>query len=161
MVGVYDAATTSRDPLPITDSFAGVDPTLGGLNRIYAAGANAHIREGLGVESELQYELLSYAVNRRWQWRDQTTGSPVPPGATDDLAVGLAMNPSMKLMLVHGTYDLITPYFESKHLVRQLRQDSRGVSDVALRTYEGGHMFYMWERSRRAFTADAKKLITG
>lgn len=161
VVGVYDAAVTSRDPLPITDSFAGVDPTLGGLNRLYTAGANAHIREGLGVESERKYELLNFTVNRGWQWRDQTTGSPVPPGATDDLAVGLAMNPSMKLMIVHGIYDLITPYFESKHLLRHLRQDSRGVSDIELRTYEGGHMFYMWEKSRRAFTADAKKLIGG
>lgn len=159
VVGVYDAAMTSRDPLPSTDSFAGVDPTLGGLNRIYTAGANAHIREGLGVKSERQYELLSYTVNRKWQWRDQTTGAPVPPGATDDLAIGLTMNPSMKVVLVHGIYDLITPYFESKHLVRHLRQDSRGLDGIELRTYEGGHMFYMWERSRRAFTADAKKLI--
>ena len=159
VLGAYDSAMTSRDPLPSSDSFSGVDPTLGGLNRIYTAGANAHIREGLGVESERRYELLSYTVNRKWQWRDQATGSPVPPGATDDVAIGLAMNPSMKVMLVHGIYDLITPYFESKHLVRQLRQDNPGLGEIELRTYEGGHMFYMWEKSRRAFTADAKNLI--
>ena len=107
---------------------------------------------------EETYELLNYTVNRKWQWRDSATGSPIPPGATDDLAVGLTMNPDMKLLVVHGLYDLVTPYFESKYLLRQLADGSEPANDVQFAAYEGGHMFYMWQASRRAFTRDTRKL---
>ena len=158
VLGWYDAATTTEDPFPASDVFEGVDPTLGGLNRVYVAAANTHIRENLGVDSERTYELLNYAVNRKWQWRDELSGTPVPPGATDDLAVGLTMNPDMKLLVVHGVYDLVTPYFESKHLLQQLVDGSSAARHIRFAGYEGGHMFYMWRASRRAFTRDARRL---
>ena len=158
VLGWYDAATSTTDPFPTTAEFSGVDPTLGGLNRIYVAAANMHIRENLGVSSEETYELLNYDVNRKWQWRDATSGSPVPPGATDDLAVGLAMNPAMKILVVHGLYDLVTPYFESKYLLQQLADASTMARDIAFSTYEGGHMFYMWQKSRRSFVRDVRRV---
>ena len=158
VLGWYDAAATTEDPFPASDLFEGVDPTLGGLNRIYVAAANTHIRENLGVSSERTYELLNYSVNRKWQWRDDASGAPVPPGATDDLAVGLTMNPQMKLLVVHGVYDLVTPYFESKHLLQQLTDGSSPARHIRFAGYEGGHMFYMWRASRRAFTRDARRL---
>ena len=100
-------------------------------------------------------------THQKWQWANKTTGDPVPAGAAEDLAVGLTMNPAMKLSVVHGVYDLITPYFESKHLTEQLGQGSPMVNSIDFRVYQGGHMFYMWEASRKAFTEDARKLIAG
>ena len=69
------------------------------------------------------------------------------------------MNPDMKIAVVHGVYDLITPYFDSKHLIAQLAQGSKGAKNIAFHLYEGGHMFYMWEKSRKAFTEDVKKMF--
>ncbi len=158
VLGLYDASYATDDPLPASDSFSGVDPTLGGLDRLYVAGTNAHLRENLGVDSERQYKLLSMDVNRKWQWTNKTSGDPVPPGASDDMAVGLSMNPGMKLMIVHGLYDLITPYFDSKSFAEQLAQSSPMAGDIEFKAYEGGHMFYMWEKSRKAFTEDIRQL---
>lgn len=160
VLGLYDAGATTDDPFPGSDTFRGVDPTLGGLNRVYTAAANQHLRDNLGVDSDRQYELLSYDVNRRWQWRDEKTGSPTPGGALEDLAIGLGMNPDMKLSIVHGIYDLVTPYFETSYLMNQLRRDSRLANPVQLHNYEGGHMFYMWQKSRRQFTKDVAKLYS-
>lgn len=158
VLGLYDAGTVTDDPFPGSDTFRGVDPTLGGLNRLYTTATNQHLRDNLGVDSECHYELLNYDVNSRWQWRDEKTGSPIPAGATEDLAVGLGMNPQMKLSIVHGVYDLVTPYFESKYLVNQLRRGSKLANAIQLHNYEGGHMFYMWQKSRRDFTRDAAKM---
>ncbi|MEM8562219.1 MAG: peptidase S10 [Pseudomonadota bacterium] len=158
VLGLYDAGTITEDPFPGSDSFRGIDPTLGGLNRIFTVAANQHLRDNLAVDSENQYELLSYDVNRRWQWRNETTGSPVPSGALEDLAIGLGMNPDMQLSIVHGIYDLVTPYFESAHMIRQLRRSSALANAISLHVYEGGHMFYMWQKSRRDFTKDAASL---
>ena len=158
VLGRYDAGVWLDDPFPLADSFQGVDITLDGLNRIYTVAANQHLRDRLGVDSERRYELLSYDVNRKWQWRDAESGNPVPAGAAEDLAVGLSMNPEMRLAVVHGAYDLITPYFDSKYLLQQMRRGSPLSEPIAFHVYEGGHMFYMWERSRRQFTRDARAL---
>lgn len=161
VMGWYDASYAIDDPLPAAESFKGVDPTLGGIMRLYVAGANAHLRENLGLDAERKYELLSMDTNQKWQWSNKTTGDPMPAGAVEDLAVGISMNPDIKLSVVHGVYDLITPYFESKHLVEQLAQGSPIAKKIGFEVYEGGHMFYMWEKSRKAFTEDARKLIAG
>ncbi len=158
VLGLYDAGTMTDDPFPGSDSFRGVDPTLGGLNRLYTVATNQHLRDNLGVDSDNHYELLNYDVNNRWQWRDEKTGSPIPLGATEDLAVGLGMNPQMKLSIVHGIYDLVTPYFESKYLVNQLRRGSDIANAIRLHNYEGGHMFYMWQKSRKQFARDVASL---
>jgi len=158
VLGLYDASYAIDDPLPASDSFAGVDPTLGGLDRLFVGGTNAHLRENLGVDVEQQYKLLSLDVNRKWQWSNKDAGDPVPPGASEDVAVGLTMNPGMKLMVVHGLYDLVTPYLDSKHFVEQLAQSSPMAEEIAFKTYEGGHMFYMWEKSRVAFAEDVRSL---
>lgn len=160
VLGWYDAAMISDDPFPASGDFEGVDITLGGQDRIYTVAANTHIRQNLGVESDLKYELLSHDVHEKWQWHDIDSGEPVPPGATDDIAVGLSINADMKMMLVHGIYDLVTPYFTSKYLALQLAQSYDAASRIDLKNYEGGHMFYMWEASRKAFTKDVKHMYT-
>jgi carboxypeptidase C (cathepsin A) len=158
VLGWYDAAMSSDDPFPASGEFKGVDVTLGGQDRIFTVGTNTHIRENLGVESDLKYELLSHEVHEKWQWHDPKSGEPVPPGATDDIAVGMTINPDMKVTIVHGIYDLITPYFTSKYLALQLADNFKAASKIALKNYEGGHMFYTWEKSRKAFFNDMKKL---
>lgn len=159
ILGLYDASYAIDDPLPAADTFAGADPTLAGLDRLYVAGTNAHLRENLGVDVEQQYKLLSMDVNRKWQWANKEAGDLTPPGAAEDLAVGLSMNPDMKLMVVHGLYDLVTPYMDSKYFVEQLAQSSPMAAAIDFKTYEGGHMFYMWEKSRVAFTKDVQALF--
>lgn len=154
VLGRYDAAMVTDDPFPASATFSGIDPTLDGMNRIFAVGANMHIRENLGVKSNNKYELLSYKVNREWQWGSSEAMSPVPPGAISDMAVAMAMNPDMKLVISHGYFDLITPYFVSEYLVRQLEQSGAKTHNLTLKHYTGGHMFYTWEASRKAFFED-------
>lgn len=158
VLGRYDAAMITDDPFPASPTFKGIDPTLDGMNRIFTAGANLHIRENLGVQSNNKYELLSYKVNREWQWGSSETMSPVPVGAVGDMGVAMAMNPDMKLVISHGYFDLITPYFISEYLMRQLAQSGAKTDSLIMKHYMGGHMFYTWEASRKEFFADVAKV---
>jgi carboxypeptidase C (cathepsin A) len=159
VLGRYDAAMTTTDPFPSSPSFEGIDPTLDGMNRIFTTGANLHIRENLGVKSNNKYELLSYKVNGAWQWGDQASGEPVPKGAMGDVAVAMTMNPDMKVIISHGYFDLITPYYVSEYLANQIRQKGSGTESLTLKHYVGGHMFYTWEKSRKAFFKDVAKVF--
>jgi carboxypeptidase C (cathepsin A) len=79
-------------------------------------------------------------------------------GSMSELRYGMALNPSMKVMIVHGSYDLVTPYFSSWRLVALGRFTTEQRENMILRHYPGGHMFYTWRRSREDFFADAAKL---
>jgi carboxypeptidase C (cathepsin A) len=74
-------------------------------------------------------------------------------GATDDFRYGMALNPHMKAFITHGRYDMVTPYYASDRLRNLMRLDPEMASRLTVRHFDGGHMFYAWEESRRAFTA--------
>lgn len=156
-LGRYDAFVTTRDPFPGEDAMKAVDPTLGGIARLFTVGINALLREHLGVDEARRYEVLSLEVNSKWAWNDPSTGEPLPRGAAEDLLLGIGMNPQMRVVVSHGRYDLVTPYFDSDLLVARLAEESPLASRIALRHYAGGHMFYTRADARAAFFEDVRR----
>jgi carboxypeptidase C (cathepsin A) len=65
----------------------------------------------------------------------------------------MALNPHMKAFITHGRYDLVTPYFATDRLRNLMRLDPAMSDRLTVRHFGGGHMFYAWEESRRAFSA--------
>jgi carboxypeptidase C (cathepsin A) len=151
ILGVYDATITGVDPFPDRENHEGPDPTFAGIDRIFASGINHVLRSEIGIDSERRYELLSLAVNRAWKRDEQRHALEGPAGATDDLRFAMSMNPNMKVLIAHGYYDMVTPYFSSERLVEQMKllPDQRAM--LFIRHFGGGHMFYTWDESRRAF----------
>ena len=70
----------------------------------------------------------------------------------DDLRYGMVLNPYMKVCISHGYFDLVTPYFSSNRLAEHMKLDASLRSNLQLQHYRGGHMFYTWETSRKAFS---------
>ena len=123
VVGLYDATITGTDPFPDRDSFAGPDPTLSGIGPAYTMAVNRQLRSEIGVETDREYVVLSYEVNRAWKEdTDQHFFTP-PMGATDDFRYGMSLNPHMKAFITHGRYDLVTPYYASDRLRNLMRLD--------------------------------------
>jgi carboxypeptidase C (cathepsin A) len=151
LVGFYDATVTGIDPFPDRELHSGPDPTLAGIERVFASGINHVLRAEIGIQSERRYELLSLDVNREWK-RDEVRHAFEPPaGGTDDLRFAMSMNPDMKVLIAHGYYDMVTPYFSSERLVAQMKLLPQQRESLFIRHFEGGHMFYTWDASRRAF----------
>ncbi len=152
--GMYDATVTTRDPFPDRDSFAGPDPTLRSIERLFAGGVNTHLRRNLGLSTDRDYHLLSMEVNRGWQVDVERHALASQIGATDDLRYGMSLNPHMRVRISHGIYDLVTPYFASDRMARLMRLPESPNAALSLRHYRGGHMFYAWQASREQFKND-------
>jgi carboxypeptidase C (cathepsin A) len=153
VLGLYDATITTTDPFPDRESFAGPDPTLSGIGPAYTTAINRQLRSEIGVETDREYVVLSYEVNESWR-NDAPEHFFTPPvGATDDFRYGMSLNPHMKAFITHGRYDLVTPYYASDRLRNLMRLDTEMAGRLTVRHFPGGHMFYAWEESRRAFTA--------
>jgi carboxypeptidase C (cathepsin A) len=151
VLGLYDATITVTDPFPDRDSFAGPDPTLSGFGPAFTTAVNRQLRTEIGVETDREYMLLSYEVNADWKNDAPQHFFAPPEGATDDFRYGLALNPHMKAFITHGRFDLVTPYYTSDRLRNLMRLDPAMAERITVRHFGGGHMFYAWEESRKAF----------
>ncbi|MBP7095717.1 MAG: peptidase S10 [Spirochaetia bacterium] len=157
-LGLYDASFAVSSPFPDRDEWTGPDPTLHMLERVFAAGINTQIRAAIGLDSERDYELMSEAVNNGWKVDTRKHALETQVGATDELRYGMALNPSMKVRVSHGVYDLVTPFFSTDRIAGLLKLDADSRKRFSVRHYSGGHMFYTWKESREAFFRDAKEL---
>ena len=99
-----------------------------------------------------RYRLLNGAVSRGWDWGDGR-GQPEVVSA---LRRVLALDSGVQVLVVHGYTDLVTPYFASTLILRQV--DDGEDDRVWQATYRGGHMFYTRPASRAALRRDAEAL---
>jgi carboxypeptidase C (cathepsin A) len=153
VLGLYDATLTTTDPFPDREEFAGPDPTLAGINPAYTTAINRQLRSEIGVDTDREYTVLSIEVNEAWR-NDAPQHFFVPPvGATDDFRYGMSLNPYMKAFVTHGRYDLVTPYYATDRLRNLMRFDPETAGRLTVRHFDGGHMFYAWQESRREFSA--------
>ncbi len=156
-VGMYDAAVTAVDPFPDRPGYAGPDPTLGGTTRLFAAGINAHLRDDLGVQTDLDYVLLNMEANTAWRDEAQQDFIGTLIGSMDELRYGIALNTGMRVLISHGYYDLVTPYSMAERLVRLMKLTPEQAARVRTAHFPGGHMFYTHARSRAGFTSAVRE----
>lgn len=153
IVGLYDASITAIDPFPDRMTYEGTDPTLDGLDRLFTGAINSHLRDTLGVETELTYSLLNLETFKAWQFDFKGDWKQGFVGSVDDLRAGMTLNPYMQVYITHGTFDLVTPYFASNHLANQMKLHPEISRNLTLKHYQGGHMFYTWTESRQQWFA--------
>jgi carboxypeptidase C (cathepsin A) len=151
VVGFYDAAMTAVDPYPDRESHEAPDPTLAGIEHVFATGINQLLRTQMKLDTDRRYELLSFEVNRAWKRDDNPHAFDLIIGATDDLRFAMSMNPDMKVFITHGYFDMVTPYFSSQRLIEQMKLLPEQRKNLSFKNFYGGHMFYTWEASRKAF----------
>jgi carboxypeptidase C (cathepsin A) len=158
IVSAYDATFAVDDPYPERETHHGPDPLLDGVTRAYGSAFTTYAREELGFKTELTFNLLASGVAGSWDWHEESGRTPV--GVSDDLRVLLSLSPSFRLLISHGYTDMVTPYAVSRYVLDHL-PDYGNRSRTGLLLYRGGHMFYLDDASRRAFTADAKQFYLG
>jgi carboxypeptidase C (cathepsin A) len=153
IVSRYDASFAVTDPYPEQEGARGPDPMLDGVARAYGGAFAAYARDELGFKTEITYVLLASDIAGKWDWGEGSGRAGA--SASEDIRELLALGPSFRLMIAHGRSDMVTPYGMSRYVLDHL--PSIGDGDRAqLRLYRGGHMFYLDNESRRAFTADAR-----
>ena len=155
VASAYDATETRPDPFPL--SFAGrhPDPVLDGLIAPLTGAMRDLYSRRLGWRPEgLRYELLNRAASREWDWgRDRAALESVV-----SLRTALALDVRLRVLVAHGLFDLVTPYFRSKLVLDQIPTGAGG-DRIRFAAYPGGHMFYAAGASRAALRNDAQAMI--
>jgi carboxypeptidase C (cathepsin A) len=113
-----------------------------------------HLNRNLNYRAEGRYNLLNGGVNGAWRWGGGRSG----PENLEELRQALSLDGKLRVLVTHGFTDLVTPYFASQLLLNQV-PNLGSENRVALKVYEGGHMFYSRQASRQAFRDDARRLF--
>lgn len=118
------------------------DPGIEAIAAPYGMAARAYFGEQLGLANEERYELLSYEVNKQWNWnRGEAKGNGFA-STSDDLSRALRRNTHLRVLVASGRYDLGTPYSASDWSLAQLDVPPDVLGRVEHHYYDAGHMMY-------------------
>lgn len=150
LIGRYDARVIA----PVGSALASEgDPSSTFISGQFAATIPGYLASFLQYANASTYVLLSSAINT-WDFsHDQNQ----LPDTVPDLAAALAQNPSLKVLSVNGYHDLATPFYQTELDLARLGNQS----NVAVRSYVGGHMTYLDDVARPSERADLESFYQG
>jgi carboxypeptidase C (cathepsin A) len=138
------------DPL---SKAADYDPQSAAISSAYVSAFNDYVRKDLKFGENREYKP-EIDVFKWWSFSHQLPGVPFAfPGATNvmlDLAVAMKYNPTLKILLNAGYFDLATPFYEGVYEMHHLPIPPQLQKNIEFQFYESGHMVYAHEASLKA-----------
>jgi carboxypeptidase C (cathepsin A) len=154
MDSLYDPTVALPDPYPESRDARNADPMLDGLRAPLTEAVLAVYQTLHWHPDGPPYQLVNEEAGRQWDFGQGFNR----PQSFDALRQALALDPGLHVIIAHGVFDLVCPYYGTQMLLNQIPPASGG-DRVRLLTYPGGHMFYSRDESRQALRAEAAKLI--
>ncbi len=155
----YDSNVTAYDPFPFAPAQETNDPILDSIIAPTTTAMVDFVTRTVGWKYSGRYNALSYEVNNLWtdspDKEKQANG--LEHGSAKELRESVAIDPKMRVLIVHGWDDLSCPFMASVLIVDQM--PIMGNSDrVQVREYPGGHMFYSRPQSQALLKSDVMKM---
>jgi carboxypeptidase C (cathepsin A) len=154
--GRLDTRFTGRDRDSAGESYE-YDPSYANIYGPYSACINDYVRRELDFESDLPYEVLTGNV-RPWnfgKYRNRYVN------VAETLRSAMTRNPSLRVYIASGYYDLATPYFATDYTVDHLGLPPELRGNIAVSYYEAGHMMYIHKDSRLKLLDELSDFVEG
>jgi carboxypeptidase C (cathepsin A) len=165
--GRLDSRYKGPDLNPMSET-SEYDPQSNAISSAYTTAINQYMRTELKYGRNETYKPGAYTdANFSWDLRHQPpNGPPVGSGeggtnVMPDLAYTMKSNPTMKVMLAGGYFDLATPYFEGKYEMRHLQMPEELQKNISYHYYPSGHMIYVNDDVLKHFHDDVAAFIKG
>jgi carboxypeptidase C (cathepsin A) len=129
------------------------DPGIEALAGPYTMAAQAWFTE-IGLPTDRRYEVLSFEVNKRWDWNRGEDKGNAFASTSPDLARAMRRNPHLRVFVASGYYDLGTPYSASDYSLAQLDIPDEVRHRITHRYYEAGHMMYTRQADLQKMNAE-------
>ncbi len=149
--GRLDARFTgpTMDPLSQTREY---DPHSAAFSSAYISLFNHYVHNVLHYGMNMHYLPFANSISSwNWKHRNQTAGQtlPGPPNVAVDLVQAMKINPTLKVLVNSGYFDLGTPFFATDYTVDHFALPKNLQSNVEVKHYYSGHMVYQHEPSHK------------
>ncbi len=155
VLSLYDGSITLVDPEPAKSLITGSDFYLQRLNAPLTAAFNHYVRDRLNFKTDIPFLLLNEEVYQSWNWRSGIRGQQGFAEALSDLKKAMSLNPAMRMQIMHGVFDLVTPYYATEMIIKQLALEPMMNHNIQLKVYHGGHMPYLHQKTLDSMFEDA------
>lgn len=156
VVGRLDSRYVGEEADALADAIA-TDPASYTIDDAFIVMLHEYLRDSLGVSTNQSYQVLNRQANRQWRRPAGTTGFfSGHVSLTGLLGRVAAENPSLRVLIAAGLYDLTTPFASAHYMARQSGMDS---SRIAVRVYDAGHMMYNHGPSFRRLSEDVRRFV--
>jgi carboxypeptidase C (cathepsin A) len=166
VIGRYDSRLAAPlDPAQQKMYDPTKDPSLRDI--IDNVGVTRYLRSELKYESDLPYQgpfgggyppptaFRGDWMSVRWNWALDKKGASA--GQEQPLRRAMLLNPSLKVFVSCGYYDLVCSYFANESVASRLEPAIR--SNVLVRNYGGGHAIYTEDSVRMAMKQDVARFV--
>lgn len=125
-------------------------PTIAGC---FSTCINDYLSRELNVSTTLPYEVLT---GRVWPW-DFSNVQNEYLNVAPNLREAIQMNPSLRVWVLNGYYDLATPFYGTEYTFSHMGLPGSLQKNIGMTYYPAGHMMYLLKPSLIQMKADAKK----
>jgi carboxypeptidase C (cathepsin A) len=138
------------------------DPMLSAIGPGYLAAFMDYYRNDLEVEDVGNYTVFG-DIFLQWDWshaQPDVPGFKLPfPNTAIDLAFAMKQNPSMRVLVQQGYYDLATPHLATEYFVDHMDITEEQRKNINIAYYEAGHMMYIHEASLEKYKSDLAAFV--
>lgn len=153
-------ARYKRDDIDDLDADLESDAASDAISPAFNAAMMDYMRNDLNISWNRPYAVSGKEINKAWRWRpvpDDQAWEPMPVNTAPDLSAAMRQNPSLRVMVASGYYDLVTPFFDAEYTLN--RHDIHS-DRVDYHYYEGGHMMYVNDAARLNLLKDIREFIS-
>ncbi len=156
-VGAYDGRVTATNLGVAADiTLINNDAFDRATNGVYIAAWNVYLNEELKYTSNSTFTGIT-AVTWDWTHKDPTGKTSVGRGnlnTVTDLAAIMSINPDLKVFQASGYYDDVTPWYQTRLDLQNMKLDPALRKNLQIKEYPSGHMIYLDSESRTALRND-------
>ncbi|WP_197492198.1 S10 family peptidase [Arachidicoccus ginsenosidimutans] len=131
------------------------DPMDSYIDGAFTATFNSYARTTLKFGKGQEFH--NYGNTGRWDFHRR--GFVGFPNVMNDLANAMIQDPSLKVMLNSGYFDLGTPYYEGEYEMKHLPMPASLQKNIEYARYNSGHMVYLHLESLKKLHDNVAKFI--
>ena len=164
LIGRFDGRSTSPrvldGPSVCTNLMGYVDPSFYTLAGAFTSAFQTYLDQELQWKKSEPYVMLTNNVEP-WNWGANAWQSPGMGylSLMKDFRLAMVKNPTLKVFVAAGYYDLATPYFSQEYSLSHLFLPKGLEKNVTFKGYEAGHMIYLDPQARPLLTNDLMKFV--
>jgi carboxypeptidase C (cathepsin A) len=136
-LGRYDSRLEGQD-LDAAGDTPDYDPSYASVQGVYTAMFNQYVHADLRYDSDAPYQVLTGKV-QPWNY-DHFQNRYV--NVAEMLRQAMTQNPSLRVMIAQGYYDLATPFFATEYTVNHIGLEPALSNHISLTYCDAGHMLY-------------------
>jgi len=156
-VGRLDSRYLGKDANNVEVRFE-ADPSGYAIDGAYTAAIHTYLSEELNVQRDERYHILSGEVFSNWDWLyGNSARSQGFLNTSQFLAKAQRQNPSFRIFVANGYYDLATPFFATEYSFNRSGFDQQR---IIMKYYEAGHMMYIHHPSLKKLADDMREFLS-